>query len=213
MARTRSDISERIVKAAGERFLREGVDGASLRQIARDAGTNIGMIYYYFPTKDDLFLGVVERVYAGFLRDLAVALAPDAPVEDRIRRMYERVGAMTDDEFAVIRMILREAMISSSRLARMIERSTTGHLPLVVGTLADGLAHGELTDRFPPVALMVATFALGFVPQVMRRLVADKLPPGLEVPEREVLARVMADILFHGVRAAPPSPPPPPAGS
>jgi AcrR family transcriptional regulator len=64
MPRPKSDIDARIVAAARARFLVEGVDGASLRSIAQDAGTNVGMIYYYFPTKDDLFLGVVEDVYA-----------------------------------------------------------------------------------------------------------------------------------------------------
>ena len=62
MARPRSDIEPRIVHAARRRFLKEGVDGASLRTIARDAKTSIGMVYYYFPTKDDLFFAVVEEV-------------------------------------------------------------------------------------------------------------------------------------------------------
>jgi AcrR family transcriptional regulator len=41
--------------------LGDGVDGASLREIAREAGTNIGMVVYYFATKDDLFLAVERR--------------------------------------------------------------------------------------------------------------------------------------------------------
>ena len=45
MARPRSDIEPRIVHAARRRFLKEGVDGASLRTIAKDAGTSIGMVY------------------------------------------------------------------------------------------------------------------------------------------------------------------------
>jgi AcrR family transcriptional regulator len=44
MARPASDIQKRIFVAARARFLSEGVDGASLRQIAKDAGTNIGMV-------------------------------------------------------------------------------------------------------------------------------------------------------------------------
>src|SRR5688500_20229561 len=92
MARTRGDIDARIVQAARARFLHEGVDGASLRGIAKDAGTNVGMIYYYFPTKDELFLAVVEDVYAGLLDDLTAAMADEHPVEERLRRVYRRVG-------------------------------------------------------------------------------------------------------------------------
>ena len=74
MARPRSDIRPRIVDSARARFLSLGVDGASLREIARDAGTNIGMVAYYFPTKDDLFLAVVEEVYASEVADLSIGL-------------------------------------------------------------------------------------------------------------------------------------------
>ena len=71
MARPRGDISERLIKAAREAFLTQGVDGASLREIAAEAGTSLGMITYYFPTKDDLFLAVLEQVYPKLLADLA----------------------------------------------------------------------------------------------------------------------------------------------
>ena len=73
MARPRSDIAQRIVSAAAERFLHDGVDGASLRRIAQAAGTNLGMVYYYFPSKDDLFLAVVERHYAPLSQALIAA--------------------------------------------------------------------------------------------------------------------------------------------
>ena len=46
------------------------------------------MIYYYFPTKDDLFLAVVEEVYVALLADLEARLARSRPVEERIRRLY-----------------------------------------------------------------------------------------------------------------------------
>ena len=74
MPRPRSDLAPRILAAARTRILHEGVDGASLRQIAADAGTTIGMIYYYFPTKDDVFLAVVEDVYEKLLVDVERAL-------------------------------------------------------------------------------------------------------------------------------------------
>ena len=131
MARPRTDIAPRILHAARDRFLHDGVDGASLRAIARDAGTSIGMLYYYHPTKDDLFLAVVEEVYAALLVDLAAALAPDAPVDQRIRRVFDRLGAATDEELTVLRLMVREALISSPRLERLMERFRRGHQPLL----------------------------------------------------------------------------------
>jgi AcrR family transcriptional regulator len=70
VARPKSDIQERIVAAAHQRFLAEGVEATSLRNIAKDADTSIGMVYYYYTTKDDLFLAVVEETYQVILADL-----------------------------------------------------------------------------------------------------------------------------------------------
>src|SRR6185503_6984924 len=103
MARPRSDIGPRVILAARDRFLKDGVDGASLRAIAQDAKTSIGMIYYYFPTKDDLFLAVVEQVYEKVLADMAKALEPDVPVRDRLIRLSTRVGQASDEEVLVAR--------------------------------------------------------------------------------------------------------------
>ena len=43
MARPQSGLDRRIVEKARARFLLEGVDGASLRQIAKDAETAAAM--------------------------------------------------------------------------------------------------------------------------------------------------------------------------
>lgn len=198
MARPRSDIQPRIIEAARRRFLASGVDGASLRQIARDAGTNIGMIYYYFPTKDDLFLGVVEEVYAALLVELAQALDPSLPVEDRLRRLSVRISRLSETEVEVVRLVVREAIASSARLERLLDRFQRGHLPLMFGTIADGVARGELEDRWHPMLLTVATFALCGAPHLVRRVVGDRVPYDV-VPAGEALANQLVEILFHGI--------------
>src|SRR3954464_10669396 len=105
MARPASDIAERVVVSARTRFLAEGVEGASLRAIARDADTSLGMVYYYFPTKDALFLAVVEDVYAGRLGDFSKLLSePGLSAPGQIESIYQRFGAMSDRELEVVRL-------------------------------------------------------------------------------------------------------------
>ncbi len=201
MARPRSDIAPRILAAARARFFTDGVDGASLRGIAKDARTSIGMVYYYFPTKDDLFLAVVEEVYGKLLDDLARALAPDAPVAERLQRMYERFGDATEVELLTLRMLAREALVSSKRLERVLERFTKGHIPLVLSLLADGVANGELAKDVPPIVMMMAVMSLAILPQVVRRMVGG-FPPFLGVPDGTTLARALSGVLMHGLASA-----------
>lgn len=202
MARPRSDIAPRILAAARERFLAEGVDGASLRRIAQDAGTSIGMIYYYFPTKDDLFLAVLEEIYPKLLDDLASALAPGAPFDERLKRVSERVGSLSDDEFTVLRIVVREALVSTERRAKLLERFNRGHIALLVGAVIEGMGNGELTDRQPAPVLAVTMFASAVVPQILRRVVADRDRAFLMLlPDAETLAKGVADLVLRGVAA------------
>lgn len=196
MARPKSDIDARILHAARARFLLEGVEGASLRAIAKDAGTSIGMVYYYFSSKDDLFLAVVEEVYARLLADFAQALAPDVDVPLRVERLYARVGALGNDELEVLRLVLREALVSSARLERILERFRRDQLPLMLRTISDGVNDGALEGRHHPLLLLGSMLAMGAFPPVLRPLLDDQVPGA---PEGRDLARQLVGLLMSGV--------------
>lgn len=199
MARPRTDIAPRIVHAARGRFLAEGVDGASLRTIARDAKTSVGMIYYYFPTKDDLFLAIVEEVYGALLADLERLLATKGNTRARLRKMFKRLGALSAEELDVVRLVIREALVSSTRLDRLLARFARGHLPLMLGTLAGGVQQGELIDDVPVPLLMMAVLGAGALPQIFRRVVGERVPVFAALPVGDELADVMARVLFKGI--------------
>lgn len=72
-----------ILTAALDEFSRHGLAGARMDRIASQADVNKRLIYYYFTSKDDLFLAVLENAYVNIreaekhlhLRDLAPPLA------------------------------------------------------------------------------------------------------------------------------------------
>lgn len=76
-----------ILASARDEFSQRGLAGARMDSIAERAGLNKRLIYYYFGSKDDLFLAVLERTYAG-IREAEQQLHLDAvePVE-AIRRL------------------------------------------------------------------------------------------------------------------------------
>jgi AcrR family transcriptional regulator len=186
------------VHAARARFLAEGVDGASLRTIAADAGTNIGMVFYYFPTKDDLFLAVVEEVYARLLADVGRALEGDAPLRDRLKGAFARLGSASDDELSVVRLVVREVLLSSERYARVFARMQRGHLALFVATLAEGVQAGELDADIAPPLLLITTFAMGAIPQLIRRAAGER-PPFAGLPGPEELADASLTLLWRAI--------------
>ena len=200
MARPRSDIAPRILTAARQRFLEEGVAGASLRKIAEDAGTNIGMIYYYFPTKDDLFAAVLEEIYEGFLADFEAILDSEGPLDQRLRRLSTRIGEMSEPEFAVFRISVREALVSTDRLGKLADRFMRGHVPVILSALQKSVGAGELRRDIPFPMIVIAVAVLVAAPQIVRRRALANVPGLARVlPGPADLARHMVGILFHGV--------------
>lgn len=198
MPRPKSDIAPRILAAARQRFLKEGVDGASLRDIAKDAGTSIGMIYYYYATKDDLFLAAIEELYVKLLADLEQALDPKLPVAERLRGLYVRAGALGAEELDVVRILAREAIAGSPRMAAVFERFKRGHIPLVLRTIMDGFADGTFDPRLPLGVVVLSVLALAGPAQAIRNMAGSKLPA--VVPSPPELSHLLVEVLLNGVK-------------
>lgn len=163
MARPKSDIQERILASARTHFGAEGVEACSLRNIAKDAETSIGMVYYYYPSKDDIFLAVVEDSYQRFLADLEQVIGEHDDYRSRMRGFYRRLGAMSDEEREVIHLVIRESLTSSDRRERLRSRFLRGHLPLLYRAILQGFETGDLDQGINPIIAMACSMALGGV--------------------------------------------------
>jgi AcrR family transcriptional regulator len=82
LARDSAQTRARILRAARNEFMRHGYSGARIERISRTGRSSDRMIYYYFASKEALYLAVLESVYTE-LGDAESALAIDAarPIE------------------------------------------------------------------------------------------------------------------------------------
>jgi AcrR family transcriptional regulator len=88
-ARTRAELLD----TAAQVFARRGYKGASIEEIAEEAGYSHGAVYSNFDGKADLFLAVLEEYMAERARELAetqAELAEDAPIEIRARALADQ---------------------------------------------------------------------------------------------------------------------------
>lgn len=75
-ARDSAQTRARILRAARDEFMRHGYSGARIERISRAGRSSDRMIYYYFASKEALYLAVLESVYTE-LGDAESALAID----------------------------------------------------------------------------------------------------------------------------------------
>ncbi|KOF55579.1 MULTISPECIES: TetR/AcrR family transcriptional regulator [Clostridium] len=59
----KDEVREKILKEALKEFDKSGYEGASIRNIVRNASTSVGNFYKYFQSKDDLYEKLIGSVY------------------------------------------------------------------------------------------------------------------------------------------------------
>jgi AcrR family transcriptional regulator len=88
-ARTRKEL----IAAAARVFARRGYNGASVEEIAKEAGYSHGAVYSNFKGKTDLFLNVFEEYMAERVQELLAvqaALPADASLAARARALADQ---------------------------------------------------------------------------------------------------------------------------
>lgn len=85
----RPDVSDerrpQIIEAAIKVFLRKGYRKASMPEIAQEAGLSIGGVYWYFKSKDEVVLGILEDVFKSDLDDLNFLLNTETSASERLK--------------------------------------------------------------------------------------------------------------------------------
>lgn len=80
----------RIVDAAARLFREQGFHATGIATILREAEVNSGSLYHFFPSKESLLLGVLER-YVELLRPVLLSPA-EAATSDPIERVFALLG-------------------------------------------------------------------------------------------------------------------------
>jgi len=135
-----------ILAAATEEFARHGLGGARVDRIALRARTNKRMLYYYFGSKDGLFLAVLEATYARIRAAEEALSLLDVGPEEAIARLVRFTWEyyLAHPEF--LTLLNSENLHRASHLRRSSEVRTMNSP--VIETLGEVLARGERAAAF-----------------------------------------------------------------
>lgn len=80
----------RLLDGAEAVFARGGFHGASVEEVAREAGATTGALYSNFASKEDLFLALFEERIAADVGDYSQIVAAGSTVEEQARGTADR---------------------------------------------------------------------------------------------------------------------------
>jgi AcrR family transcriptional regulator len=185
----------RIITEAGDEFARQGYAGARVDRIARRAGVNKQLLFYYYRSKRGLFHAVLARGAAQLERALA-DIAP--PVGRPLERLRQALGAQFD--FLTSQPELATLL---SQAERSDARPFSPAIKRLVVLLAEGQGLGEVRDDLDPhlAAAQALVLMVAYLP--LESLIAASAPPlGADEPAlRERWKQAAVELVLSGVRA------------
>src|SRR5262249_39272599 len=148
----------RLLAAAAREFARAGLERANIDAISLAAGYAKGTIYNYFPSKEALFLAVVEEASAQ-----AAGLSPPparAPARERLADTLAGFCSWARRHDGLARVLVRECLMGTPGLYTQViqaEWPLTGALEAII---RDGADRGELRSDLPADLLALAIAGL-----------------------------------------------------
>ena len=183
-----------ILKAALEEFSHEGVAGARTDEIARRAGVNKALLYYYFKDKEGLYGSALEEVFSGLsARIMAVLETPGLPPREKLMKYVEAHFDYIASAPFYPRLLQSEFMRSGGRTlspvaSRILERYGKPLYLKLAGVIQEGVARGDFRNVDPA---QTVTSLLGIIVFYFISLPAQQVatPADPASPERIAVRR------------------------
>jgi len=148
-----------IIRKLADHLLLEGMRGASLRQMAKAAGTSDRMLLHYFADKDELMAMTLAEVAQRFNRLLDMAKSEPAPFQELVEQLAGMVNHPEVKSYLRLWLELAASAAGGDEAHRAIaSKIFDGYFAWVASAI-----HVEQEEvRAPLAALAVATVE-GFV--------------------------------------------------
>jgi AcrR family transcriptional regulator len=196
-----------LLAAAEVEFSTKGLAGARVDVIADQAAANKRMLYYYFGSKEDLYLAVLERAY-GAMRETERELnLTDLEPLEAIRRLVEFKFDYCREHQQIIALLAGENMLGANHLKRS-KRLRDMNLSLVdvlTEVLKSGERKGVLRPGIDPLHLYISMSALSYFYFSNSATLSVAFDRQLSSPAELKLRRAhCVDVIMSYVTAGPP---------
>ncbi|MDB6444199.1 MULTISPECIES: TetR/AcrR family transcriptional regulator [Pseudomonas] len=161
---------EAILEAAIAEFRSSGFDITSMDKIAATAGVSKRTVYNHFPSKEELFAEILNRLWNSVTAEQETAYDPDRPLREQLRRLLQaKLHMLADDNFLDLARIAIAATIHSPERAQNMVARMGQREEGLTAWIRQAQADGRLKAVEPAFAAqqmhgLIKTFA--FWPQI-----------------------------------------------
>ena len=197
-----------ILKAATKVFAKYGYEGGSVEKISKAAKSYDRMIYYYFGSKEGLFIAVLEEIYRA-MDDAESAIALDAqrPVET-LTAVIRFVHGYYRKNPEFVTLLNTENLHKGRHISKSLRAGeySSHAINVIREVLASGIAQGLFRRDVAARDVYLLIASTGYFYMSNRHTLTAFLGEPLETAEAVARWEAFAiDTVLRAVRATPPA--------
>lgn len=185
------ETKRRILTAAADVFAEKGYCATAVDDIVRASDTSKGSFYHFFPSKQGIFLALVDHMYAVLLRRVEAAIEKEQGALNKVDAALRTVLS----EFSRHRRLAKIMLIEAAGLGHAFNDKLfelhKGFAQLIQRHLDRAVAEGSIA----PLDTELAAYAwLGAINEVVTRWVYVGQPEPLDAALPELRAMLLRSI-------------------
>lgn len=149
-----NSTEEKILEAAKEAFMKHGLYGARMQDIADNAGINKALLHYYFRSKEQLFDRVFEGALSTYFQQTIVFGDTSLPVQERIFRYIDNIIDFFSEYPLMSTFIVKEISVNQELFGHKVKLLKQHTGPRLIEVLQQGMADGDIPELDPVIFLM-----------------------------------------------------------
>lgn len=176
---------ENILQAATKVFAKHGFAGGRIEQISKAAKSHDRMIYYYFGSKEELFIAVIEETYRRFNEaESKVVLKMNDPVDD-MKTLVRFMWAYYRQHPEFITLLNSENLHRGKHISKSLRAReySSPAISLMETVLKSGAEMGLFRSDIRPRDIYLMSAALAYFYLSNRYTLSAFLGEDLEAPE------------------------------
>jgi AcrR family transcriptional regulator len=184
-----------VLRRAIELFNRQGYEGTSIGDLARELGVTKSAIYHHVPSKEHLLAAALDEALDGLAAAItsAVEAAPGASAYERLHRAVEESVEILVDHLPAVTLLLRVRGNTAVELDALERRRTIDDQ--LAALVRAAVEEGSLRDDIAPELISRLLFGM------VNSLVEWYHPDG--PLDAGTLARALTTLAFDGLRSPP----------
>lgn len=156
---TRDELREAAIRLG----VREGIEGASIRTIAREVGITEGAVYKHYANKDELIREAYTSVVEGMARDKSVLVKTDLPFELAVRAWVKLTYEYFDENPEAFSYVL----LMPHRMAERLGEIYTKQGRLFRAFLVRSMQEKQIREMDPDLGVALFTGLVLNIPRLI----------------------------------------------